>query len=171
MKDSAIIVGMATVAVIIGVIIFLNGGVSNTQLATSVSGNDQTATSVSFTKITSGTQSSVTRRVNYIITSASELNELWKMINTSSKPPVVDFKKNSVIAVFAGRQPTVGHVIEVAKIEDSNVRNVSLALVRPDASCMVAQMITTPYEIITVPATALSLAHIDQVVTTADCPE
>jgi len=149
----------------------LNGGIgtSNSLFATSASSNSQQTAAIPFTKITSGTESKVRMRVNYLITSADELRQLWGMVSATGTPPAVDFKKNAVIAVFAGEQPTVGHVIEVSKIEDSTVRNVSLTIMKPDTNCMVAQTVTAPYEIVAMPATALPLTHQDTL-TVNKCP-
>ncbi len=167
MKDTSVIIGMAAIAVVIGVVIFLNGGISNTQSAATGANNPVPvqAVAVPFTKIVSGTESKVSTRVNYLITSPSELSKLWGMISATGTPPAVDFTTHAVIAVFAGRQPTTGYAIAVAKIEDSTTRNVSLTIAKPDTTCTEGQTVTAPYEIVTVPATTLPLAHTDQVVT------
>ena len=68
---------------------------------------------VPFTKLTEGKQSVIGRRVNYVLASPIELNELWKTVAAPGKPPKIDFKKNSVIAVFAGQEASVS--IAVAK--------------------------------------------------------
>ena len=59
---------------------------------------------VPFTKLTEGKQSVIARRVNYVLTSPTELNELWKTVDAPGKPPKVDFKTHAVIAVLLDRK-------------------------------------------------------------------
>jgi hypothetical protein len=94
------------------------------------------------------------------------LSELWKTIGAKGTPPAVDFTKQTVLAVFAGTASTSS--IEIAKIEDTNARMVSIALTKPDSTCPQKGVTASPYEIVTMPTTLLSLAHED-VLTTASC--
>jgi hypothetical protein len=168
MKDTSVIIGMAAIAVVIGVVIFLNGGGdSNAQLGTS-GANTPPAVAVPFTKIVSGTQSKVTERVNYLITSPSELTKLWGMISTTGTPPKIDFNKEAVLAVFAGSEPVTA--IAVAKIADATERIVSITISRPDGTCATKLPATSAYELVSVPVTPLPLTHTDQV-TAASCPK
>ncbi len=112
---------------------------------------------VPFTKLIQGEQNVVERRVNYVLTSSDQLSELWKTIDASGKPPTVNFKTHTVLAVFAGKESITS--IAVAKIEDTSTRKVSIAITKPD--CTVPPSSTSPYEIIAVPVTALSLVHTD----------
>lgn len=164
MKDTPIIAGIALIAVAIGVYFFLNGDLKSSSPAT-VSESQVSAVAVPFTPLASGMRSKVTDRVNYIITSPVQFNELWKMVDAPGAPPEVDFTKEAVIAVFAGEQPTGGYAIQVSKIMDSTSRLVSVTIQRPSSACMVTQSFTTPYELVTIPATTLPLAHEDISVT------
>lgn len=124
---------------------------------------------IPFTPIVQGTNSNIANRVNYLITSPEELKDLWKLIGEASVPPVVDFKTQSVIALFAGERPSTGYSISVSKIEDTEVRNVLITLTKPDDNCVVGTALTYPYEIAIVPASSLKFTHEDvQVVKT--CP-
>ena len=158
-RDVLILTSAAIIAVGIGIFMFSSGrgDLSNTSLVTAT---------VPFTEIAKGSQSAVERRVNYLITSSSQFNELWGVVTATGTPPKIDFKTHSVIAVFAGQKPTAGYAIAVAKIEDASARMVSITLAKPSDDCMLAQSITTPYQLISVPATSLSLAHEDISVTT-----
>ena len=122
------------------------------------------AAQVPFTRLTQGRQSTVDRRVNYVITSPTQLNQLWKSIDAKGQPPEVDFKTHTVIAVFAGAESS--STITIAKIEDRGARMVSVAIARPD--CTQGQGVTSPYEIVAVPATSLPLTHED-IVKTVSC--
>lgn len=160
MKDTPIIAGIALLAVAIGVYFFLSGDVKNSSPA-SVSESQTSAVAVPFTPLVSGTRSTIAERVNYFITSSTQLNELWKLVDAKGQPPKVDFTKEAVIAVFAGQQPTGGYAIQVSKIVDSTSRLVSVTIQKPDSKCVVTQSFTAPYELVTIPATTLPLAHED----------
>ena len=168
MRDTLIIIGLAIIAVGIGTFLFLRGNLSSASLSATATDNTP-ATIVPFTKIARGNTSTVTKRVNYLISSADGLDKLWKMINATSTPPAVDFNKDAVIAVFAGEKPTTGYTIAVSKIEDSGERLVSITIANPDGNCVTGQTLTTPYELIRVPATSLPLAHTN-ISATASCP-
>ncbi|MFH1178208.1 MAG: protease complex subunit PrcB family protein, partial [bacterium] len=169
MMRNHIIIGVAIlVAIVIGVLIFLYGDNKNAP-STPSSMAESRSVAVPFTKLAQGKKSTIVERVNYLITSPSELNELWKMIDATSTPPKIDFKKDAVIAVFAGKEPTTGYAISITEIEDADARTVSITLAKPSDSCMFAQVITAPYEIVTVPATKLPLTHED-IATTTNCP-
>lgn len=157
-RDVLILTGAAIIAVGTGVFMFSSGrgDLSNNSSAT-----------VPFTEIAKGSQSAVERRVNYLITSSSQFDELWKMVTATGTPPKIDFKTHFVIAVFAGQKSAAGYAIAVAKIEDTSTRMVSITLAKPSDSCMLAQSITAPYQLISVPVTSLPLAHEDISVTTA----
>jgi len=134
-------------------------------------GNAQAAVDVPFTRITEGLQSSVTKPVNYLITSESELAALWKIVKATGEPPSIDFTQEAVIAVFAGERPTAGYSIAVSKVADvEGKRLVTISLMQPASDCVTAQVITAPYEILRLPATPLPLTHEDTVAT-VNCSE
>lgn len=170
MRDTLILIGLALVAVVIGMFIYLaNHG--NLALQTSASSGLATApgTPVQISTLAAGSHSSVTTRTNFIITSEDQLRELWKMTDAAGGVPVVDFGTESVIAVFAGTQTTAGYSIAISSVADTQTkRSVTISLTKPGGSCVVAEVITNPYEIVEVPATTLSLAHSD-VTQTASC--
>jgi len=142
MKNWIMTGGVVFVAIVAGVFLFL--------YSTSVSSNQSsTVISVPFTKLAQGTQSTVSVRTNYLITSTGEFEKLWKMIDAKGSPPTVDFTKNSVAAIFAGT---------VSSVEDTDVRTVTVT----GTSCSFKKATTTPYELITLPATPLEFTHEDQ---------
>lgn len=123
---------------------------------------------VPFTRLVEGEQSGVTGRVNYVLSSPEELNALWKMIGATTTPPVVDFQSQSVLAVFADAAPE--SKVTIAKIEDSEVaarRVVSIVIAKPEQQCGSAKAVTSPYELVAVAATSLSLTHEDIIATTS----
>jgi hypothetical protein len=149
MENRIRIGGFVSVVIIVGVLIsFYGGSVSSDQSSMAIS--------VPFTKLAQGTQSTVSARTNYLITSASELEKLWKMIDAKGSPPAIDFTNNCVAAIFAGT---------VSRVEDTDVRTVTVT----GTSCSLKKATTTPYELITLPTTSLSFAHEDISITAA-CP-
>lgn len=111
--------------------------------------------------IAHGSQSQVKNRVNYLIQSEKELGDLWKLLNTDKKVPEVDFASKSVIAVFAGEKQTAGYDIIVQSVVDTQVREVTISLIKPGPGCVTGQVITAPYQLVEVPKTSLSLTHKD----------
>lgn len=166
-RDSCIILGVVLVAVTAGVGFFLfnRGGVPNDSLQAAAN-TQSSATVVPFTPLAEGSRSTVTRRVNYLITSPDQLNKLWEMVDATGAPPAVDFKTQAVIAVFAGERPAAGYRIAVSKVEDAGSRVVSITIAEPGDDCMLAQTITAPYEVVAVPVTSLPFTHEDVSVTT-----
>ena len=164
-QEKLIIIGTALLIVIGIPVFFLTRNTPSPIVITDV---PPVVVAVPFTKLTQGTQSVVARRVNYVLTSSTELSELWRTIDAPGKPPRVDFKKNAVLAVFAGNES--GTSISVAKIEDTNTRMVSIAIAKPNGPCELVQPAASPYEIVTVPTTSLHLTHED-ISTTVSCPK
>lgn len=163
MRNKFVIIGIALLAVALGVLVFLSDRNRNFQNTPYPSTADSNASdkAVSFTRLAYGSRSSVTARVNYLITSPGQLKELWKLIDATSTPPSVDFKTQAVIAIFAGEKPSAGYAVAVSKIEDAEKRMVSVALTDPDDSCATKRSTMAPYEILLMPATPLSLTHED----------
>jgi hypothetical protein len=158
MRNSLLLGGIAGLAIGVGVLIFLYGGdVFNTPSSAAVS--------VPFEELTQGTHSSVLTRTNYLITSAEQLNELWKMTDANGTPPIIDFNESYVAAVFAGQEPTAGYKIAVSKIEDGSARTVAIMLTEPSDTCVLAEVETTPYQIVVFQKTPLPLTHVYQTAT------
>ncbi len=167
MRDKYIFIVAGIVAVVIGVLLSLSGvGNPTPPVVVKSETSAMTATIVPFTKIVQGQKSSISERANFLITSPEQLKELWKLIDATTTQPVVDFKRQSVIAVFAGKQSTSS--IAIAKIEDTNARLVSIAIAKPDTACAQEASAASAYEVVIVPSTTLSLSHQD-IPTTTPC--
>ena len=164
-RDALILTVTAIIAVAIGTFIFFSNGGNLASVFSAMANNDSSSGTVQFTEIASGSQSEIQKRVNYIITSTSQFSELWKMVKTTGTPPAVDFKTHAVLAIFAGTQLPPS-AIAIANIEDSNMRRVSIKITANDGSCSGNQPYESPYEIVAVPTTSLSLTHEDIVATT-----
>ncbi|HUY62307.1 MAG TPA: protease complex subunit PrcB family protein [Candidatus Paceibacterota bacterium] len=172
--NSVILMALAIIAIIGACLIFIYGrqtlGPTPTSAPPAATSGGAAAVAVPFEELVAGTHSSVSARVDYLITSASELNQLWTMLGTTDKMPSVDFTNDEIIAVFAGQKPTSGYSIAVSKIEDDGAaRTVIVDLTQPGSGCATATALTDPYQIVQVPKTSLPLTHEDQT-STANCP-
>ena len=124
--------------------------------------------SVPFTEVLRGDQSSVKSRVNYLITAEEGLTELVKLIGTKNTLPEVDFDTHFVVAVFAGEQTIGGHRIAINKVEDvPSSRTVTIDRISPGEGCSTTQVLTSPYQVVTVPVTELAFTHEDTLVAVA----
>lgn len=97
-----------------------------------------------------------------VIDNSEQWNDLWQQhtCNTEPPPPVpqVDFTRYSVVAVFAGEQPTGGYSVEIFSAETSGSptqEQPSIAITvqyrQPKAGEFVTEALTYPYHIIRIP--------------------
>ncbi len=162
-KQTISAVGVAVIAIAIGVYLFYSG-----EYPPSSATNQQSAVIVPFTALADGARSKVSSRVNYLITTQEELAELWEFLEEPPPVPKVDFNKKVVAAVFAGEAPTAGYDIAVAEVRDNGERTVKVELTKPDESCLLAQSLIAPYQVVELPKTSLPFTHAD-VWTTKPC--
>ncbi|MDP2665589.1 MAG: protease complex subunit PrcB family protein [bacterium] len=156
-RDFTGIIFIAVIAIAIGVYMFYSG-----QDASSTFPNNQpSAVIVPFIALAEGSRSKVESRVNYLITTQKELSELWKFLEEPPPVPTVDFNTKVVAAVFAGELPTSGYGIAVIEVQDADKRVVKVELIKPDESCILAQSLTAPYQVIELPKTSLPFTHTD----------
>ena len=172
MRDVLILIALALFAAVVGFFLYFYGqgtlptgsGAQSAAVAPAPTG-----TPVATTVLLSGTRSSIGTRTNYLITTSAELAQLWQLTGAPGTAPAIDFSKDAVIAVFAGTEPTAGYGIAVTGVTDSATeRMVSITLTSPDATCALAQSQTAPFQVVEVPATALTLAHED-IASTTNC--
>lgn len=83
---------------------------------------------------------------------ATEWAVLWKSHAGSEPLPAVDFSQRMVVAVFLGARPTAGYGVELKATRIENgVLVVEYIERRPGAGDIAAQILTSPYQIATVP--------------------
>ena len=71
---------------------------------------------------------------------------LWKQHTGNSAPPVVDFKKYDVVAIFAGEKRTGGHGVRIDSVKRTErSATVTATLLSPAPNMMVTQMLTYPW--------------------------
>lgn len=179
MRDTLIIFALCLVAIIIGAWLFFYAPPSlvvfphqmplAAESATGTSHPAQVAAvEVVFADIASGTDSKAVHGKNYAIAAKNDFADVWSVISKES-PPDVDFASKNVIAVFAGQQPSGGYTVKVEKITDMpDKRVVSIVLTQPGKNCATTESVTSPFDIIEAPASALMPVREERVVT-ADC--
>ena len=163
MRDKIIFIAVSVVAVVVAALVLLYGtkNLPSPQSPPTVQDAEPSVVAVPFTELAQGTQSKVSSRVNYHITSATELKEIWDLVNATGTPPSIDFTTHAVLAVFAGQKPTAGYSIAVKEVKDAERRMVTISLTNPGEGCMLAQALSAPYVLAVVPATSLPLTHED----------
>jgi len=106
---------------------------------------------VPFKTLESGTQSDIEQPREAVARTAEE----WKALCTAhqgGRPcPRVDIARATVIGVFLGTRPTAGFSVEIARIDrDGDALVVTYREHAPAADQMVAQMITMPFQLVTI---------------------
>lgn len=77
---------------------------------------------------------------------------LWKEHAPEADPPRVDFTTRTVLAVFLGSRMTAGYAVELTGVErGEHEAVVHVKESRPGRDQMLAQVITTPFLIVSVP--------------------
>ena len=112
----------------------------------------------------------VMRRTNFLIRSEDEFLELWTMVYGTSGParPYVDFTKYEVIAVFDGTHSSGGYRVEVTDVaEEDDRRIVSITRHEPGDTCDVSDAVTSPFQIVRVEKSPLSIDKKEEKVTDA----
>lgn len=81
----------------------------------------------------------------------ADLQTLWTELRTTTEVPVVDFNVDMVVVVASGEQPEACNSIEVtAVVSDGTDLTVAVSEETPTATCMCAQMLVQPVEVIRV---------------------
>jgi PrcB C-terminal len=171
MRSIRIILGICAAAILLGCLLFFFGPPSlqsevNAALQPSSAPMTSSSGVVTYTVLQQGTNAiSINDRTNYRIMTQSDFQSLWSLVygNTGTPAiPTIDFSKYEVLAVFDGTHSTTGFSINVQGITEQNgVRTVMIDHVSPGAGCTPVSKVTSPFEIVEVPKTASSLAHID----------
>jgi hypothetical protein len=175
MRDILIIGGVLLLALVVGLVLFLYNPSAGAPAAPSGSA-PATASSYAassptpFIVLAHGAAGPAgIGQVNYRITSAAQLAQLWQMIyGDNTAPPAVDFSRQEVLAFFDGTHATGGYDIAVTSVADNGARTVNVQHTAPGAGCVVSQSSTAPFEVIQVAKSALAINHVDAAAT-SDC--
>ncbi len=108
--------------------------------------------SADLTTVAKGTLSGIERARQVAVRAETEWRTLWSEHAPEQQPPRVDFTTRTVIAVFLGSRNSAGFDVEITGVDrQGNGLTVRYRETRPDPSQMVAQIITAPFHIISVP--------------------
>lgn len=116
---------------------------------------------IDFTTIARGTDSDYPSANQTAINNSKRWINVWQLhtYNTEPPPPLpqVDFRRYSVVGIFAGEQPTSGYSVEILKVETngSQTKERTVAITvrhrQPKAGEFVTEALTYPYHIIKMP--------------------
>ena len=89
----------------------------------------------------------------HVIKEQESLNEVYAQINKTNTPkydvPIVDFKKETVVAVFMGARNTGGYRVSITTVKKQKKKLVIRVLEEePGAKDMVTTVLTQPYCIV-----------------------
>lgn len=111
-----------------------------------------TTTSPDMKTIDKGEHSNMDDAAQVVARSPQEWQQLWQKHTPDRPRPAVDFSKEMVVGVFLGSRPTAGYVLEiVSATPDSGTLVVRYREATPRPGAMTAQVLTSPYHLVTVP--------------------
>jgi hypothetical protein len=106
---------------------------------------------VPFTSVAQGTRSGIQDARAVAVRSPAEWRTLWKE-HTTEPPPDVDFSRHIVLGVFLGTRPTAGFSVQITSVTaKGSSAVVEVVEGKPRPGVMTAQVITSPFHLVTVP--------------------
>ncbi|MEH1912928.1 protease complex subunit PrcB family protein [Nostoc sp.] len=117
---------------------------------------------IDFTTIARGSDSGYQSASQMVIDNSERWIDLWQQHTSNAEPPPpipqVDFTRYSVVAVFAGEQPTGGYSVEILSAETSGSQTqerspiaITVQYRQREAGDFVTEALTYPYHIIRIP--------------------
>ena len=109
----------------------------------------------SFRALDGGSRSGVTTQQESVARTPEEWQRLWQAHQPGgARPlPALDFSREMAIAIFAGQRPTGGFAVAVEQVtESASGIEVVYRVTPPPPGSMVSQALTSPFQIIAVPA-------------------
>ena len=99
-----------------------------------------------------GTLSAVERPRQAAVQTQNEWESLWRQHAPAEPAPPIDFTRRTVLAVFLGTKMTAGYDVEITAVEAGAARvTVRYRERAPGPDDMTAQVITSPFHIVSVP--------------------
>ena len=147
---------MKNTLIIFSILIFSSVLTSINFVACSNLGSDETKLPMEI--VMDGTFSAIDDKREVLINNNEQfqslMNEIYKNLDQIPRTPVVDFTKNSVIAVFIGTRSNGGFMVAIDSItEGSNSISVNITENTPGINCVVTEAITKPFSIVKIPKT------------------
>ncbi len=121
---------------------------SNSSNGTSVTTHSDST--IKWTKLISGNQCNIETSLDVLITNQAQFDSIWAKAFTMDMPPekpVIDFTKNTIVALFLGTVNKGGHGIEIAAINQSTDKEYSIEAIHklPGKNCFSSMAIEFPY--------------------------
>ncbi len=119
-------------------------------------GSDETKLSMEI--ILDGTFSAIEEKREVLINTNEQyqalMSDIYKNLDQMPRIPVVDFSKNSVVAVFIGPRNNGGYMVTIDSITEGS-KNISVNVTEsaPGKDCVVTEAITKPFSIVKIPKT------------------
>jgi hypothetical protein len=102
-----------------------------------------------------GDHSNIDDAKQVVVRTEEEWAKLWNQHAPDHKRPAVDFSRQMVIGAFMGSRPTAGFSIDIlSTIQANGVMTVRYREVFPPRGAITAQVITSPFDLVTVPTFA-----------------
>jgi hypothetical protein len=102
--------------------------------------------------IDKGDHSNMDDAKQVVVKTPAAWKQLWQQHSPDRPLPAVDFTKEMVVGVFMGSRPTAGYSLEiVGAMENSGTLVVRYREALPPRGTMTAQVVTSPYHLVTVP--------------------
>jgi hypothetical protein len=107
----------------------------------------------SFTTIARGGTSAIEARREVVIRDEAAWQKLWREHDWNHPAPPIDFTRRTVVGLFAGTRATAGYAIEITALRaDGKTLVVTYREESPSPGAMVAQVLTMPFHLVSVPA-------------------
>ena len=108
---------------------------------------------VAFATVAMGTTSYIDSSRQVVVRSANDWTTLWNSHNPQQPAPAVDFGQHVVVGVFLGSRPTAGFGVTITAVKTKSGRAVvEYAERRPGPGSLVAQVITSPFHLVSIPS-------------------
>lgn len=119
----------------------------------SLLGQAVVSTAIPFTSVAQGTRSQIQEPRQVVVRTAADWQTLWTA-HDSAAAPNVDFSGSIVVGVFLGTRPTAGFSVRITAVTAKDGSAVvEYVEGRPRPGGMTAQVITSPFHLVTVPRT------------------
>lgn len=108
---------------------------------------------VAFTTVARGSDSQIMEPREVVIRTMGEWQTLWKE-HSAQRLPAVDFSRSTLVGVFLGTRTTAGYAVDVVSVRSQgNTTVVEYREQRPPAGALLAQVLTAPFHLVSVPRT------------------
>ena len=111
------------------------------------------AASADMVTVAKGTLSGVELARQVVVGTDAEWRSLWQEHAPEQQVPTVDFTRRTVLAVFLGSRNTAGYSVTISAVEKAGTDGVRVRYreTRPGPDQVLAQIITSPFHIVSVP--------------------